>query len=88
MPGRAARVALSSSHLLTAERIVAGQTALIQRLADRGHDVRGAWQWLGLFEEIQSEMARHHHSILLDLDARNAQRPFNMSAIRGNPASS
>jgi hypothetical protein len=61
--------ALSTGHLLTAERLIAEQRALIHRFATSGRDVRDAWQLLTLLEDVQSQMVRHHASIVRDMEA-------------------
>jgi hypothetical protein len=68
------RLALSQSHLMVGERLIARQSALISRLADAGIDVRDAWSLLSLFEEVQSRMLTHHRSILRDMEAWEEKR--------------
>jgi hypothetical protein len=85
MPDLLARFALSSSHLLTAEKLIARQKRLIKKLADAGQDVRAAWGLLVLFEDIQLQMTKHHRSIMRDVEARNDLRRGHESAPAGEP---
>jgi hypothetical protein len=68
------RLALSARHLLTAERLIAEQTARINRLLASGQDIRQAWKLLVLFEDVQSEMAKHQRSISRDVEIRKERQ--------------
>jgi hypothetical protein len=74
MTNLAERLALSAGHLLTAERLIAEQTARINRLLATGQDIRQAWKLLVLFEDVHSEMAQHHRSISHALDTQQQRQ--------------
>jgi|RhiMethySRZTD1v2_1073278.scaffolds.fasta_scaffold1044628_1 hypothetical protein len=62
------RLAESADHLLTAEKLIDQQTALVNRLLNSHRDVRQAWHLLALFEDIQIEMLKHHRWISDEVD--------------------
>jgi hypothetical protein len=75
MPHLAETLALSMRHLETADRLIAGQTALVLRLTeDKSNVLQEATRLLSVFESVREQMAIHHRSLLAETERRGRQQ--------------